>query len=108
MDHERQGRRGTSSDIFFYFGKGSHPGPYVDVNASKSQKVSRQNTTHMGLRITADDETYNRLFHFITALSNTCTNDIMTCLIKIGSSVSTVGIIIEQQIEKTWMEDIMV
>jgi hypothetical protein len=78
------------------------------VNALKSQKVSRQNTTHLGLRITADDETYNRPFRFITALSNMYTNDITTCLIKMGSSVSTVGIIIEQQIEKTWMEEVVV
>jgi len=69
----------------------------VHVNALKFQKVSRQNTTHLGLTITADDEIYNRLFLFITALSNTYTNNIMTCLIKMGSSVSTAGMIIEQQ-----------
>jgi hypothetical protein len=80
------------------------------VNALKSQKVSRENTTHLGFRITADDETYNRLFRFVTltALSNTYTDDIMTCLIKMGSSMPTVGMITEQQIEKIWMEETVI
>ena len=34
----------------------------VPVNALKSQKVSRQNTAHLGLRITADGEINNRFF----------------------------------------------
>jgi len=41
-------------------------------------------------------------------LSNAYTNDIMTCLVKMGSSVSTVGMIVEQEIEKTWMEEAVV
>jgi len=62
LDHERQGRRGISRDILFTSEKGPTQVQHVHVTALKSQNVSRQNTTHLDLRITADHEMYNRLF----------------------------------------------